>query len=190
MAVRVAPAPSPAAERKGRFMGWLYSKGQTRQDVIRRCTTGATDPQTGRVWTCIRHTAKGGVLWSVWTVQDKDGTEVDRFIGCDLIAAQRGYGWGYKGMTEAMGPYQASCPLAYLDMVPVVRCAGWREQVRAWHKGEAARHTAVRALRVGDRLRLAGCTVDAVTVESLRPLCGRDVGGKLWRIPQKYIAVA
>ena len=44
--------------------------------------------------------------------------------------------WGYKDLDEAMFPYYFSCPLKYLDMVPIEIYGGhpeWRERVRAYH---------------------------------------------------------
>lgn len=48
--------------------------------------------------------------------------------------------WGYKDVSEDMGPYQLSCPLSYIEMVEAwekehgIECVGhakdWRESVR------------------------------------------------------------
>jgi hypothetical protein len=46
-------------------------------------------------------------------------------------------GWGYKDLDESMGPYYFSCPLKYLDMVPIDRYGGnaeWRAGVVAYHE--------------------------------------------------------
>ena len=69
----------------------------------------------------------------------KDGQEVqptERWITCDLLRYQMGYGWGYKDMEESMHPCYYSCPLGYLDMVPIDQYGGndqWREAVKVHH---------------------------------------------------------
>lgn len=69
----------------------------------------------------------------------KDGAETqptERWIGCDLMRHQKDYGWGYKDLDEICGPYYYSCPLKYLDLVPIETYGGndeWRENVRQYH---------------------------------------------------------
>jgi antirestriction protein len=47
-------------------------------------------------------------------------------------------------MEESMGPYYYSCPLGYLDKVPVVTNPGWRDCVRNYHAELAAKRQAKR----------------------------------------------
>jgi len=125
-------------------MGWLFTHGQTLKEIIVRRTTGwetTHENDTLVKTTCMKHCYRGGafsgVLWTVWErTFEKDGDAVrpaERFIGCDLLKYQTGYGWGYKDQEESMHPYQYSCPLAYLTVVPVA-CEAWREGVRAYHQ--------------------------------------------------------
>jgi hypothetical protein len=58
--------------------------------------------------------------------------KTERYIGCDLLRKHPGHGWGYKDLTESMHPYYYTCPLSYLETVPVA-CEEWREQVREYH---------------------------------------------------------
>ena len=58
-----------------------------------------------------------------------------RWITCDLIRCHAGE-WGYKDMSEACGPFYFSCPLKYLDLVPIESYGGnaeWRQQVQEHH---------------------------------------------------------
>lgn len=58
-------------------------------------------------------------------------------ITLDLIAKERGGGWGYKGMTEDWGPYHYDCPLSLLDMCTETdneNANAWRAKVREWHE--------------------------------------------------------
>lgn len=165
-------------------MGWLFTSGQTRAALIRRLTE-SQDNDSARYRT-LAHCTKGNVLWAVQEVVFKiakpqyDAGVPYRFIGCYLLANQRGCGWGYKDMEESMHPYHYHCPLSYLDMVPEA-CPDWREQVRNWHA------RASRPVAVGDIWTLVGCKVDVVFIQSARPLRGRDRSGTLYRIPRRFL---
>jgi len=128
-------------------MGWLFTAGSTRRDLIgertRAWTTEGAEGMT-ITSTCLAHFYRGGafsgVLWAVWertfTKDDQPVKPVERWITCDLLRYQKDYGWGYKDLDESMHPYFYSCPLKYLDMVPLDQYGGnqeWREGVRAYH---------------------------------------------------------
>jgi hypothetical protein len=118
-------------------MGWDFTRGATKQDIIERLIREQTFPSYHEPGTTIHrktiaHKDVGGVLWSVIELtKTKDNqSTTERIIGCDLLARNPGYGWGYKGLQESSGPYFYSCPLEYLDMVPDVKDAEWRAEVR------------------------------------------------------------
>ncbi|WP_240754701.1 hypothetical protein [Parasulfuritortus cantonensis] len=92
------------------------------------------------------------------------------------------HGWGYKDLCESMGPYYYTCPLSYLDMVPVAN-ADWRGQVRAWH---AARN---RKVDVGDVLILEGFAIPQVRIVEKRGrrLTG-EYQGRFYRVPPRVLA--
>jgi hypothetical protein len=132
-------------------MGWLFKSGCSRRDLIaeriegweRKTPDGVLVKSTG-VAHCYRGGAFSGVLWTVWErTFAKDGAEVqpsERWIGCDLMRNQRGFGWGYKDMDESMHPYFYSCPLKYLDLVPIEKFGGnaeWRAAVRRYHQRQS-----------------------------------------------------
>lgn len=158
-------------------MGWLFTEGATRSDVIaKRVATWQSETQAGRT---LRHCAKGNVLWTVRELTDKPRGTTERYIGCDLLQGQRGYGWGYKDMCESMHPYYYSCPMAYLTIVPVA-CEPWREQVRAYHAQQARR------LIIGATYQLIDRKMPYVEIVSLRPLRGR-FNGATYRLSKSYI---
>lgn len=141
-------------------MGWLFKAGYTRKDLIAdrianwdRTTTDGVFVTT----TCLAHCYRGGVfngvLWTVWKrtfTKDNQQTEPpQRWIACDLLRCQQGE-WGYKDMEESMHPYFYSCPLKYLDLVPIEQYGGnseWRELVRSWHARQAEKRKARRQAR-------------------------------------------
>lgn len=111
-------------------MGWSYGyNNRCAKDVHREILDPAFWGDSLKV---VRHaaTSYGRHLWLV--CEKPDGA---RFIALFLINGNDG-GWGYKDMTEDMGPCYYDCPLAFLDMVPEAN-ARWREKVRAHHAARA-----------------------------------------------------
>lgn len=134
-------------------MGWLFTPGSTRRNLIAERTKGwerTTDGmtvKTERLAHCYRGGIFSGVLWTVWErTFEKDGEQVqptERWIGCDLLEySKRDEGWGYKDMDESVGPFYYSCPLSYLEMVPVVSNEEWRQCVRDFHERQRAKRQA------------------------------------------------
>ena len=163
-------------------MGWLFTAGLSRSDLIReRTKSWEYKGASGR---CLAHACVGNVLWMVCEIR-KPESQVDRFIECDLMAPKRGYGWGYKDMTESMHPYYYSCPLAYLDMAPVA-CEEWRVEVRKYHARRNSIRERLRTFKIGDTVPLVGCSIPSVTLTSLRPLRGLH-GGTLYRVPIRLL---
>lgn len=142
-------------------MGWLFTCGSTRRDLIaERTEVWERTNADGLVInsTCLAHCYRGGVfsgvLWSVWertfTRNGAEASPKQRWIMCDLLRHQRDYGWGYKDMEESMHPFYYSCPKKYLDMVPLEQFGGnaeWREQVIEHHRGAAEKRQQRRAAR-------------------------------------------
>jgi hypothetical protein len=134
-----------------RDMGWLFKSGCSRRELIEQRTEDweRTNPDGVLAkTTCLAHCFRGGtfsgVLWTVWGRSfTKDGAEVqpnERWIGCDLLRSRKGFGWGYKDLDEAMGPYVYSCPLKYLSLVAIEKFGGnaeWRAIVHRYHQRQA-----------------------------------------------------
>ena len=118
-------------------MGWLYTEGQTRKQLIEHLT----DPQVGpHGWArqTLRHCTRGNILWTVEHITNSTTGADEKLIACYLMQKQHNFGWGYKDMTEEMHPYYYSCPLAYLDETPEL-CPEWRVRVRKyWERRKGA----------------------------------------------------
>jgi hypothetical protein len=168
-------------------MGWTYPYDTpTRKDVIRDRIEGETGTWKGRPVKriCERHCYRGsvhrGVLWTVWRIKDAETDEViDSFIGCDLLHYSRskdyGSGWGYKDMCESSGPYYYSCPLSYLDMVPMPDspyAPEWREKVRAYHAQRNKKLVVGQTYPATTGVKIGSRHVVEVTIKKLRPLLG------------------
>lgn len=134
--------------KRGLAMGWTITPGSNRRSTIESLTRSyrpkskgvESESQVVCIRQCYRGDAWRGVLWSVWErVHDFHGPQ-ERWIRCDLLEwYKQDEGWGYKDMTESMGPCYYSCPLGYLELVPDngVNTGinhGWRIGVREYHQ--------------------------------------------------------
>ena len=136
-------------------MGWLFTPGSDRKTLIaeraeswERTLGNSVEVKSVCLAHCYRGNSFTGVLWSVWerTFANHDGDDkykTQRWIQCDLLRFDRcNDGWGYKDMEESMHPYYYSCPLKYLEMVPIDQFGGneeWRQIVREHHEQRRAK---------------------------------------------------
>jgi hypothetical protein len=161
-------------------MGWFYTEGLTRAQLVHHLTEPwiGTDDKLHRV--SLAHAAVGNTLYVVWEVQETG----ERWISVNLMRNNGSYGWGYKDMTESMGPTECSCPLKFLDMVAEPNseyAKNWRERVRAYH----ARRN--QPLHVGQVIPFPkGTRPPEVTITSLKPLRG-EYHGVVYSIPRKML---
>ena len=128
-------------------MGWLFRQDITRKELIAERTESwerkseETIVHSECLAKCFRGGGFSGVLWAVWERRFiKDGEDIEpqqRWITCDLIQYRRDSGWGFKDLDESMGPYFWSCPIKYLNMVPIEEFGGnaeWRKEVIEHHQ--------------------------------------------------------
>jgi hypothetical protein len=183
-------------------MGWLFTHGQTRAQLITSCLYGHASP-SGH--TPVDHAIVRTHLWVVFEKNagvsegsvdsDKTGTTgPERFIALYLLGSKRRYGWGYKAIDEGMGLVEVDCPLRLLKLASVPQgpySTGWRERVRAFHAAKATRRMRMKNLQIGETVALApGCQPSQVTITSLRPLRGRAQDGCIYRIAPRHLAIA
>ena len=148
-------------------MGWSFG-WKSRAELIEHLTR-TQENESGK-WETTKHCTVGNVLWAVQVHTDKQAQTVTPFILCCLL--QGGGEWGYKDMTESMGPYYYTCPVAYFDLVPEAN-KNWRAKVREHHAFKKAQRDAIKRLKVGDTLMLkAGCRPPSIIIASLSPLRG------------------
>lgn len=169
-------------------MGWLFTQGQSRREMIDRLTKdeGPNVSEGKTYWyKTLARACVGNHLWCVMerTVQAEGGEkESVKFIALFLMQKDKGYGWGYKDMTESMHPYYYTCPMGFLAMAPVAN-QEWRDKVAAHHAQRGVK------LAPGDRVKLReGCKPDQLTIVTVRPLIGVTDGGARFRIPRKMLA--
>ena len=158
-------------------MGWLFTEDASRSDIINKLTS--PEENNTRRWETLAHCVRGNVLWAVIEITCKQDDTRKRFIACDLLSSDKDYGWGYKDMEESMFPYYFSCPLTYLNMVPVAN-ADWRTEVQKYHQ---RRH---RKVDIGQKIGLVNASIPWVVITSKRPLRG-IYDGIRYRIPRRML---
>ena len=153
-------------------MGWYYTHGATRGDIITELTTDTVTEE--RIFRTLRKCFRGNTMYALHE-SGKPG-ETKKWIAVYLL--QRGAkdypGWGYKGMDETQGPCEKDCPVSYLDEAdgPMGGFAvEWREACR-----ERAAKRASKKPKVGEAWSLVGCLIDKVDIVSLQPLRGTHRG--------------
>lgn len=111
-------------------MGWSYNCNPSfdKKALIAELTApNALSPG----YTMLRSMIVGNNHW--YTYSSPDGSIA---IGLNLMAGGgRIMGWGYKGISEDMGPCEKNCPLSLLNACTEPRgyAIEWRERVRAYH---------------------------------------------------------
>ena len=117
-------------------MGWSFSTYDIgRDNHIERITS---QKHFSPGYTPLEHRVVGNHVWQLVRIESENRT----FITLDLIAKEKGGGWGYKGLSEDMGPSYYDCPLSLLNKAdaPVGGYAtAWREKVREHHASKKAK---------------------------------------------------
>ena len=155
-------------------MGFTTIIGSTKESVIKdRIRT----KESGNItWKVLAHSLRGNNLWSVVErIEKGDGfTKTIRYIALDLIGYDRyNQSWGYKDLSESMGPVHYNCPLKFLNMVPqpcdsentATWASNWRNKVRDWHTSSAKRRKEMLEdpMEEGDKWMLRDGLVDRAT---------------------------
>lgn len=161
-------------------MGWYYTYGATRAQVIDELTHERVGE--GRVFRTLRKCFRGNTMYALHEAGPEDATK--KWIGIYLLQRSRD-GWGYKPMDEDAHPFHYDCPVSYLDEADEATTEGAKEW-RAIVRQEAAKRAAKKP-RVGETWWLTGCQIKQVRIESLRPLTGRVPGGTLYRLKRRHL---
>ncbi len=161
-------------------MGWTFLHNMPdKRQVIEMCTRGSKTLQ------CVMKAVHGNHLWTVW----QDSVTKNKSIILFLLGKNQG-DWGYKDITEIMGPWEYDCPLSFLDAVPEPNTRSakeWREKVRKYHEQEISRRDALKVLEVGKMVRLKDSNPNEFRIVSLDPLRGTASTGHTYKIPKTRI---
>lgn len=130
-------------------MGWSFDH----VDVGRKAHIESLTSKRhfGEDYEPLEHRVVGNNVWQL-VLHKPTGRKL---ITLDLIAKERGGGWGYKGLDEDMGPCEVNCPLTLLNKAsPVTEgyAVEWREKVRAYHaRRKTAKPVAGMVVKYGGR---------------------------------------
>jgi len=117
-------------------MGWSFDCVDRGRKAFIEDLTGPNN--FGGDYKSLESRVVGNHVWQLVHQASADRT----FISLDLIAKERGGGWGNKGLSEDMGPYHYDCPLALLNKAsePINENAKeWRIKVRELHAKKASK---------------------------------------------------
>ena len=121
-------------------------------------------------YTMLKHRIVGNHHWYLYSTPEGKKT-----IGLNLMAGGgRGtekMGWGYKGISESMGPCEVDCPLSLLAEAdePEGYAIAWRQKVREHHAAQKQRAT---ACKEGAKVR---CNNQTFTLQ-------KSLGRKGWQV--------
>jgi hypothetical protein len=164
-------------------MGWYFGANSCKEQIAELIK----DSDRHKT---LAHCLRGTTLWTVGEIQEEPK---QRYIGCYLLRnGDQRDGWGYKPLTESMGPCEVSCPLAYLEMVPEPTgefASAWRKRVRAYHANRAAKLARARQLKIGETIRLTNG--HDYQIVQLKPyIKGEDIStGYRYRIPRLMVTL-
>jgi hypothetical protein len=132
-------------------MGWYFeSEKRTKREFANSIINGLEyrflDSKV------IAHRLDGKELWLVEQYTSPKTGNIESIIVLFLLDSQNG-SWGYKCITENMGPYYYKCPVKFLDLAPVAN-PEWRAKVLAAAERRAATKAAIKFIEVGDTLVL------------------------------------
>ena len=132
-------------------MGWYFG-WYSRKNLVEHLLEPFSSEDKSVTTKPIAHCFKGNNMWTVWE-RTKTGTrtvtlapgieapkpfsESIRFIVLYYLRRAGKEDWGYKDVSEDMGPCEANCPPSYLEMAPLAEHHGehaesWRERVKAY----------------------------------------------------------
>ena len=172
-------------------MGWdFYSNPRfNKAAIVAEKVAGDDMMWGGERGKILAHALRGQTLYRV--VERPDG---QRFIAVDLLkSGGRGEGWGSKGMSESMGPWEAECPLYFFGLVP---CPGgyaveWRARCRENAHGKSQRAKRAKGLVAGMMVSIYGNRYKLVSKRVGKPgWIVEDANGNRYRAARGIVPVA
>ena len=164
-------------------MGWSFNPNDTGRKAHIESLTNQRHFSNGYVPITFR--VVGNRVWQL--VQRPDGT---KFIALDLIAKERGGGWGYKGMDEDCGPYFFDCPTTLLDKADpptTANAEAWRIKVYEYADRQKQLKREMQTLKPGTVLVVGPCQYTLLNDLGRSGWRAKDLGGHHWRLTKRFI---
>lgn len=164
-------------------MGWSFAMQDTGRKAHIESLTNQRHFSNGYV--PLTHRVVGNHVWQL--VQRPDGT---KYIALDLIAKERGGGWGYKSMDEDEGPYFFDCPAALLDKADppaTPNAETWR--ARVWEHADRQKRLKreMQTLKPGTVLVVGLGQYTLLEDLGRSGWIARDLGGHNWRLTARFV---
>ena len=156
-------------------MGWSFAMLDTGRKAHIESLTSAGHFSNGYV--PITHRVVGNHIWQL--VQRPDGT---KFISLDLVAKERGGGWGYKSLDEDCGPYFFDCPPSLLDKADppeTENAKAWRAKVWEYADRQKRLKREMLTLKPGAVLVVGPCQYTLMEDLGRSGWIARDLGGPI-----------
>jgi hypothetical protein len=160
-------------------MGWLFKidmlHHQTPAEYIAEHFSSETDDHNATV---LATATESGTIYAAIRNEDKTTGVAYVLCGVFLFKNNRRDGFGYKSMTETMGPTQVNCPDRIMRLLSPVEeipdpsyAAEWRSNVAAAKERRRAARKKFESFQEGDTVRLpysvqfskSGVSADAFT---------------------------
>jgi hypothetical protein len=172
-------------------MGWSFKTIETsKKDFVAECLKNCTWSSATTEYAVLKHRVVGNNLWMAVSVTCLCTGLVSKEVMLFLLASHNKC-WGYKDVSESMGPVEVNCPEAIIKAVGPTNhpyAIAWRERVKAYHEAKAASRAAAKAVKVGCKVTVKYSkglyTVCSVTPEKI---LAYGENGMLYRVPKSRI---
>lgn len=164
-------------------MGWSFSCNDTGRKTHIESITNQRHFSNGYV--PVAHRVVGSHIWQL--VQRPDGT---KYIALDLIAKERGGGWGYKSMDEDWGPYHYDCPATLLDKADppaTPNAEAWRAKVFEYADQQKRLKREMQTLKPGSVIVTAQNQYTLLNDLGRSGWRAKDQYGACWRLTTRFI---
>ena len=158
-------------------MGWLFG-WDTRKQLIDHLVANKGG---GKVQ---KHCCVGNNLWMTVEYERRPG-HVDTLIVLCMMRRGHGHGpeWGYKDVSEDMGPCNTTCPVSYLESCtapPNKYAYDWRQAVYALNRN-------AKQLKVGSKWHVSEKSVATVLKRRSPTAFLIDLDGNRFRCGIRYL---
>ena len=164
-------------------MGWSFSCNDTGRKAHIESLTNQRHFSNGYVPITFR--VVGNHVWQL--VQRPDGA---KYIALDLIAKERGGGWGYKSMDEDWGPYFFDCPTTLLDKADppaTPNAEAWRAKVFEYADRQKRLKREMQTLKPGSVIVVGPCQYTLLEDLGRSGWMVKDQYGAYWRLTERFI---
>lgn len=154
-------------------MGWLYG-WDSRRELVEHLTKSSD----GWVKLDQASTEYGRRLWVAW--ENPSGV---KFLALYLISSDNGR-WGYKSISEDMGPTYYDCPLRLIEKMPPPT----NEYSREWREKVQKHHTTVRAkYEPGDKVTIFGSEYRVLRRDRRSYIVEQIASGRQYRSSSRHM---